>query len=125
MFDLDDSLIDTDGLRNHPFINHCYAIHRDKLNFVSHDSHSASVSQVEAVAMLIQTGRFVGFLPQHYAAAQVARGQLRALRPFNTPFNLILRHNTTRGPLIKAFAQALGVDLKVCAQAPADASGMR
>jgi hypothetical protein len=29
-----------------------------------------------------------------------------------TPFNLILRHNTVRSPLVKAFAQALGVDLK-------------
>ncbi|CAD5201788.1 Transcriptional regulator, LysR family [Pseudomonas sp. FEN] len=31
---------------------------------------------------------------------------------YRTPFNLILRHNTTRSPLVKAFAQALGVDLK-------------
>ncbi len=29
-----------------------------------------------------------------------------------TPFSLILRHNTVRSPLAKAFAQALGVDLK-------------
>ncbi|QXI25579.1 LysR family transcriptional regulator [Pseudomonas vanderleydeniana] len=120
LFDVDDALIDVDVLRTQPFINHRYAIHRDKLNFVGQDSHSASASQVEAVAMLIQTGRFVGFLPRHYAAAQVAAGKLRALRPevirFSTAFNLILRHNTTRSPLIKSFAQALGVDLKVPAQ---------
>lgn len=120
LFDVDDALIDVDVLRTQPFINHRYAIHRDKLNFVGQDSHSASASQVEAVAMLIQTGRFVGFLPRHYAAAQVAAGKLRALRPevirFSTAFNLILRHNTTRSPLIKSFAQALGVDLKVPAR---------
>jgi hypothetical protein len=38
------------------------------------------------------------------------------LRPdlihLSTPFNLILRQNAPRSPLVKAFAQALGVDLK-------------
>jgi hypothetical protein len=46
----------------------------------------------------------------------VRDGQLRALRPdlihLSTPFNLILRQNAPRSPLVKAFAQALGVDLK-------------
>ncbi len=116
LFDSDDAHNSVEALREHPFVNHRYAIHRDKLDFVTYDSFSASASQVEAVAMLIQTGRFLGFLPQHYAAPLVAKGLLRALMPervsYRTPFNLILRHNTTRSPLVKAFAQALGVDLK-------------
>ncbi|MGY2341839.1 LysR family transcriptional regulator [Pseudomonas sp. SDO5532_S415] len=103
-------------LKDYECINHRYAIHRDKLNFAHYDSFSASATQVEAVALLIRTGRFVGFLPQHYAANWVAQGQFRALCPelihIDTPFNLILRHNTVRSPLVKAFAQALGVDLK-------------
>ncbi|ABA74592.1 MULTISPECIES: LysR family transcriptional regulator [Pseudomonas] len=106
-------------LQDYECINHRYAIHRDKLNFARYDSFSASATQVEAVALLIKTGRFVGFLPQHYAAALVAAGQFRAVCPelihFDTPFNLILRHNTVRSPLVKAFAQALGVDLKATA----------
>lgn len=106
-----------DVLKDYECINHRYAIHRDKLNFARYDSYSASATQVEAVALLILTGRFVGFLPRHYAAGLVSQGQLRALLPdvihIDTPFNLILRHNTVRSPLVKAFAQALGVDLKV------------
>ncbi|MDD1139313.1 LysR family transcriptional regulator [Pseudomonas sp. TNT2022 ID233] len=106
-------------LQDYECINHRYAIHRDKLNFARYDSFSASATQVEAVALLIKTGRFVGFLPQHYAATLVAAGQFRAVCPelihFDTPFNLILRHNTVRSPLVKAFAQALGVDLKATA----------
>ncbi|WP_285355963.1 LysR family transcriptional regulator [Pseudomonas sp. lyk4-R2A-10] len=106
-------------LQDYECINHRYAIHRDKLNFARYDSFSASATQVEAVALLIKTGRFVGFLPQHYAAPLVAAGQFRAVCPelihFDTPFNLILRHNTVRSPLVKAFAQALGVDLKATA----------
>jgi len=117
LFEVPEAQIDSLVLKEHECVNHRYAIHRDKLNFARYDSYSASATQVEAVALLIKTGRFVGFLPQHYAAGLVEQGLLRALRPdlisIITPFNLILRHNTVRSPLVKAFAQALGVDLKV------------
>ncbi|EJL03024.1 MULTISPECIES: LysR family transcriptional regulator [Pseudomonas] len=116
LFETPDAQIDSQVLKEHECVNHRYAIHRDKLNFARYDGFSASATQVEAVALLVKTGRFVGFLPQHYAAGLVEQGQLRAIRPdlFNivTPFNLILRHNTVRSPLVKAFARALGVDLK-------------
>jgi len=116
LFDVNSSAIDVNVLRHHDVVNHRYAIHGGKANFVTYDSQSASASQVEAVAMLILTGRFLGFLPQHYAAPLVREGRLRALRPdlinINTTFNLILRHNAPRSPLVKAFATALGVDLK-------------
>jgi LysR family transcriptional regulator, transcriptional activator for bauABCD operon len=117
LFSVNDSQMDANVLRNHEVINHRYAVHDDKPRFVDYNSLSASASQVEAVAMLILTGRFVGFLPEHYATPLVQRGTLRALRPdlisIITPFNLILRHNAPRSPLVKAFATALGVDLKV------------
>jgi len=116
LFDSNDSELDADSLRHYQVINHRYAIHRDKASFVNYDSQSASASQVEAVAILIMTGRFIGFLPEHYARNLVREGQLRALRPdlihLSTPFNFILRQNAPRSPLVKAFAQALGVDLK-------------
>jgi DNA-binding transcriptional LysR family regulator len=116
LFDVDEHELSIDSLRHHPVVNHRYAIHRDKASFVNDDSQSASASQVEAVAMLILTGRFIGFLPEHFARTLIRNGQLRALRPdliqLCTPFNLILRQNAPRSPLVKAFAQALGVDLK-------------
>ncbi|MFJ2709281.1 LysR family transcriptional regulator [Pseudomonas sp. NPDC087346] len=116
LFDMSEAQMSGDVLQDYECINHRYAIHRDKLNYARYDSFSASATQVEAVALLIRTGRFVGFLPEHYAAAMAAAGQLRAVLPERinivTPFNLILRHNTVRSPLVKAFAQALGVDLK-------------
>ncbi|SER84604.1 DNA-binding transcriptional regulator, LysR family [Pseudomonas sp. NFACC02] len=116
LFDMAEHDLDVDSLRHYQVINHRYAIHRDKASFVNYDSQSASASQVEAVAILIMTGRFIGFLPEHYARNQVRDGQLRALRPdlihLSTPFNLILRQSAPRSPLVKAFAQSLGVDLK-------------
>jgi len=117
LFAVPDEQLGGDALKDFAWVNHRYAVHRDKLNFAAYDSFSASATQVEAVALLIKTGRFLGFLPRHYAAAMVTQGQLRALRPesthFDTPFHLILRHNTVRSPLVKAFARALGVDLRV------------
>ncbi|WP_277757789.1 LysR family transcriptional regulator [Pseudomonas sp. A34-9] len=116
LFDMPEAQMGSNVLQEYECINHRYAIHRDKLNYARYDSFSASATQVEAVALLIKTGRFVGFLPRHYAAALVAAGQMRAVLPerinIMTPFNLILRHNTVRSPLVKAFAEALGVDLK-------------
>ncbi|WP_028621068.1 LysR family transcriptional regulator [Pseudomonas sp. Ant30-3] len=117
LFGVSDAELSSDVLKEYECINHRYAIHRDKLNFARYDGYSASATQVEAVALLILTGRFVGFLPRHYAASLVSQGQMRAVLAesihIDTPFNLILRHNTVRSPLVKAFARALAVDLKV------------
>ncbi|PTT99700.1 LysR family transcriptional regulator, partial [Pseudomonas sp. HMWF031] len=116
LFSMAEAEMGANVLQDYECINHRYAIHRDKLNFARYDSFSASATQVEAVALLIKTGRFVGFLPQHYAAPMVERGEFRAVCPdlihIVTPFSLIQRHNTVRSPLVKAFTRALGVDLK-------------
>lgn len=117
LFEVDERRIDVDVLRGCEVVNHRYALHGDKANFVTFDGQSATASQVEAVAMLVLTGRFIGFLPDHFAAHLVRDGLLRALRPdlinIRTDLNMILRHNAPRSPLVKAFAAALGVDLKV------------
>lgn len=117
LFDVDECEIDVDVLRGCEVVNHRYALHGDKANFVTLDGQSATASQVEAVAMLVLTGRFIGFLPDHFAAHLVRDGLMRALRPdlinIHTSLNMILRHNAPRSPLVKAFATALGVDLKV------------
>jgi len=117
LFNTDPDRIDVDVLRGYEVVNHRYAIHGDKANFVTLDAQSASASQVEAVAMLILTGRFIGFLPDHFADHLVRDGLLRALRPdlinIRTDINMILRRNAPRSPLVKAFAASLELDLKV------------
>jgi DNA-binding transcriptional LysR family regulator len=119
LFDVAAEQIDGEVLRQYEVINHRYAIHNDKAQFVNYSSQAPGASQVEAVAMLILTGRFIGFLPEHYAAPLVSNGTLRALCPqtisISTSLSLILRHNTPRSPQVKAFAAALGVDLKAIA----------
>ena len=47
--------------------------------FFSSEAYASTVQQTEAAALLILTGRRVGFLPAHYAAAWVEQGRMRAL----------------------------------------------
>ncbi len=53
----------------------------DDLYRANHPRASASVVQMEAQAMMILSGRFIGFLPCHVADPWVAQGKMRRLRP--------------------------------------------
>ena len=72
---------------------------------------TATASDQEAVATLILSGAYVGFLPDHYARGFVGSGQMRAVAPsllrYDCRFACIWRH--APGPLrmAQAFLQAL------------------
>jgi DNA-binding transcriptional LysR family regulator len=72
---------------------------------------TATASDQEAVATLILSGAYVGFLPDHYARVFVDTGQMRAVAPhvlrYDCRFSCICRH--APGPLrmAQAFLQAL------------------
>ena len=48
--------------------------------FFANPGHGATVQHIESAALLILTGQFIGFLPDHYAAAWVAEQRMRAIR---------------------------------------------
>lgn len=58
-------------------------------------SAAATVQNMEAQAMLILSGGYLGFLPEHYAAPWVAQGRLKALlreaTAYTAPFDLVTR----------------------------------
>lgn len=116
LFETKDSEIDTSTLDQYELVNHRYALHSVKNQFFSNNNSATSASQVEAVAILLLTGRFVGFLPSHYAANLVKDGRLRAICPneinFDATFSLILKHGSAHTPVIKAFAEAMKINLK-------------
>ncbi|QCB47747.1 LysR family transcriptional regulator [Hydrogenophaga sp. PAMC20947] len=72
---------------------------------------AATASDQEAVATLVLSGAYVGFLPDHYARQFVEAGQMRAVAPavlrYDCRFACIWRH--APGPLrmAQAFLQAL------------------
>ncbi|WP_413737422.1 LysR family transcriptional regulator [Sodalis sp. RH21] len=92
-------------------INHFYTNHSHK-NPALHFSPSNAVAvQVEAVTMLILTGNYVGFLPQHYIGRYVNEGKIKALRPdtirVHTPFNLVVKRGAALNSVVNLFLAAL------------------
>ena len=72
---------------------------------------AATASDQEAVATFILSGCFVGFLPDHYAAAFVQAGRMRAIAPavlrYHCRFMAISRQSPKGSRLTQAFQQTL------------------
>jgi len=66
---------------------------------------------MEAQLILILSGTYIGYLPEHYAKPWVEQDKLHALCPtafgYRSPFFLMVRKSRTREPLIQAFRAAL------------------
>ncbi len=58
---------------------------------------SASASDREGMAFLILTGRYIGYLPDHYAEAWVREGRLRPLKANERFYDLSLAAVTRKG----------------------------
>jgi DNA-binding transcriptional LysR family regulator len=110
LFDVPDSRIDSDVLDKTARIARGY-LDRFDAQFFSEAFYRATVHQVEAAAMLIRTGQCIGFLPDHYAAAWVDQGEMRALRPdtytFTAPFGVIMRPEGENDPKVALLVAAL------------------
>lgn len=67
--------------------------------------YRATVHQIEAAALLILTGTCIGFLPDHFAALYVKKGEMRAIRPekfsFESALGVITRRAVTADPRIE------------------------
>lgn len=72
----------------------------------------ASVTNVEAAAMLILSGEYIGFLPLHYAREWIGAGELVVLLPDRfvrfSPFSLVTRaHATLVSKPLQAFLRCI------------------
>lgn len=71
----------------------------------------ACASDREGIAFLILTGLYIGFLPDHFAAAWVREGKLAALAPEQMRFDIALALATRKGrrqnPIVEAFLAAI------------------
>lgn len=71
----------------------------------------ALVYQIEPQLILILSGAYLGFLPDHYAAPWVREGRLRAISPgaisYRCTFDLITRRDAAAAPMVQAFLRAL------------------
>jgi DNA-binding transcriptional LysR family regulator len=74
-------------------------------------TRSATGYDQEAIATLILSGCFLGFLPDHYAQSFVQRGQMRAVNPqvfnYRCSFFSIVRASPQAARVTRAFQLAL------------------
>jgi DNA-binding transcriptional LysR family regulator len=83
----------------------------DDLYRANHPQASASVIHMEAQAMLILSGGYIGFLPRHIGDGYAARKLMRVLRPqtyqFVSPHYAAYRRAEKDKPLVKQFVKEL------------------
>ena len=58
---------------------------------------AATATDREAIAFLILTGQYIGFLPDHFAASWVEKGLMAALSPQDMQFTITLAVATRKG----------------------------
>lgn len=107
LFDLEEEDITQEVVNQHRFAQHAYS--EAEIRDEQHVGFRpvASGQFTEGIAMLILTGNFVGFLPEHYAQSWVDSGQMRSLLPANvqkaTNIRLLYGVEASEIPLVSAF----------------------
>jgi len=108
LFGLEEVDITQELVNQQRFAQHAYS--EAEIRDEQHVSFSpvASGQFTEGIAMLILTGNFIGFLPEHYARSWVDTGQMRPLLPANvrkaTSIRLLYGAEASEIPLVSAFA---------------------
>lgn len=100
--------ITRDDLAPHAFAARPY-LNRAELAALREPRVTASVSNMEAQAVLIRSGCFLGFLPLHFAAPWVDSGQMRRIAGFGwqSPFHVALRIQPEPPEIARIFARDL------------------
>jgi LysR family transcriptional regulator, transcriptional activator for bauABCD operon len=109
LFGVDEADLTVDMLNAERFAQHAYSEaelcgeHNTRL------SPSASGQFTEGIAMLVLTGNFVAFLPQHYAQSWVEAGRMRQLMPGHvrkvTNIRMLYPEEGQSFPLVSAFVK--------------------
>ena len=85
-------------LQQAAFIERTYGQSTSRLNRIIDFSPSAFASSLEATALLIQTGNYIGFLPQYYAQLWVDRGLLKPLMASEIYIDSVISMVTHKSP---------------------------
>jgi DNA-binding transcriptional LysR family regulator len=107
-------------LSRHAIVARGYLHSRD-LKRLGHRQADATVEMMEAQLILILSGGFIGYLPAHYAAAWVARGELRCLcdatLSYDSTFYAVSQKSSAENPMVRRFLASLaGVEARPTAK---------
>lgn len=77
---------------------------------------AATATDREGIAFLILTGRYIGYLPDHFARCWVDEGRLKAIEPekyfYDTRFSYVTRKNIPHNLVLQAFLQHMETQAK-------------
>ncbi|KGS14290.1 LysR family transcriptional regulator [Pseudomonas tremae] len=111
LFYADNSTLDDDRLAQQEAITPTFRLPHDIQDHYKALTCTASASDREGIAFLLLTGRYIGYLPDHYANAWVQEGRLRALKPDSKFYDLNLVTVTRKGRrphlVLESFLEAL------------------
>jgi DNA-binding transcriptional LysR family regulator len=112
-------------LSSHAFVEHGYVDGQELEGFAVPAKTGATAWQVEAVAMLLMTGRFLGYLPHHYAARFTQQGELRRLlgarSGYQSSVAAVFKSGAQPSRPLKRLLVALGSGLMSCGSAHSEA----
>ncbi|WP_288192744.1 LysR family transcriptional regulator [uncultured Phyllobacterium sp.] len=91
-------------LKHYVFVARRY-LHRYDLERVGHISPGAIVEEMESQALLIQSGRFIGYLPVHYGETLRSLTRVRTTESIDyySPFYLLHKNNAEENLLVRNF----------------------
>ena len=100
-----------DDMRAHDFAGLGYHSPNMEISQQLHLARCATGYDQESIATLILSGKFLGFLPDHYAEGFVRGGQMRAIKPdlfyYCCSFFSILRRSPPPSRVTRAFQDCL------------------
>lgn len=100
-----------DALKNQAYVARGYLRELKIYDYIDSFNIAATVQNMEAVATLILSGEFIGFLPEHYAQPWVESGQMRLVSPtfFShlVPFYAVHRKDADHVQTVQAFVDLL------------------
>lgn len=103
--------IKLEDLKNWHAVQPNYAMTPEATQFHQFLDCSATASDREGIAFLILTGKFVGFLPDHYAKKWVSEGLMKPILQdtlqYSTPICLITKKGKNPNIILKTFMDML------------------
>lgn len=111
LFDANNETQSWAKLRKLPFAGLGYHSPNMELSHRERLERAATGFDQEAIATLVLSGAYLGFLPDHYAESFVKAGQLRAVNPrrfrYSCRFASVIRRSPAPSRVVRAFAECL------------------
>ena len=111
LFDTATAALSAEKVRNCKYVGIGYHSPNMEVTHKLGQQRHATAYDQEAVAHLVLSGKYLGYLPEHYAETFVARGVMRTLLPevfaYTCQFSAIVRHSPPPNRVVQTLLDAL------------------